>query len=174
MRLETLLLVVLSATQTLGCARHEDTDGGQILFGRKRFNELPWDGGDGAVFVSGTVTGNGVAYESNTVGVYCTRRAMECLIIDVWQVGPKQVGDLNVPLSYRVIMWDADIVVASSEALFPCRRETISLVRKTKTVVWVNEPINQSDAACADVDSEVNKWTVEDSPGWSAMLASPQ
>ena len=124
------------------------------------------------VFASGTLTGEGVASRNNTVAIDSDQETMECTIIDVVQVGPNQVGDIQVPLRYEVTQWDEDIVVARSPDIMFCRRETISIVKRSEIVVWVNEPINQSDARCVNAGTELFKWTIEDPPQWKAILGA--
>jgi hypothetical protein len=80
------------------------------------------------------------------------------------------VGRLDSPESYPVTKWDAHEIVATGSAdSMNCRKVTISIVRKSETAVWVEEPINQSSAACKDAETRVLKWTIEDSPGWKAL-----
>jgi hypothetical protein len=68
------------------------------------------------------------------------------------------------------IKWDAYEVIATGSGDFvDCREVTINLERKTQTAVWVEEPINQSRAACKDADTKIYKWTIEDPPFWKAL-----
>jgi hypothetical protein len=163
------VFVAVGLVATVGCAPKQSTDD-EILFGRKRFNVIRFGSGQEAVFVSGTLTGEGVASRNNTMAIYCDQETMECTIIDVVQVGPKQVGDLQVPLRYEVTQWDPDIVVARSPDNMFCRRETISILKRSEAVVWVNEPINQSDALCVNAGTELRKWTIDDPLQWKAIL----
>jgi hypothetical protein len=155
----------------LGCTPDKTTDE-TILFGPKRFNVMPFGPGLEQVFVSGTLTGDGVGFPDNTYSIYCRQDSMDCWITDVVQVAPNQIGDLQVPINYAVTRWDADVVVVGSANLYPCRRDTISLQKRTQTVVWVQEAINQTDAQCLKSDTKLYKWTIEDSPGWKKMRES--
>jgi len=89
---------------------------------------------------------------------------MECLTYMVEQIGPNQVGRLDAPTIHPVTKWDAyEIVAVDDVDLMHCRRVTISIVRKSETAVWVEEPINQSRAECKDAETKILKGTIEDS-----------
>lgn len=153
----------------VGCSPKERPDD-RILFGPKRFNVIPFGPGLETIAVSGTLTGEGIDYANNSVLIYCRQEAMDCWIVDIAQVGPNQIGDLQIPTNYAVTRWDADVVVMGSANLYPCRRETISIQKRTQSVVWVQEPINQTDANCLKSDTKLYKWTIDDSPKWRAMF----
>ena len=55
-------------------------------------------------------------------------------------------------------------MVAEDDAL--CSRITITLDRKTQTVLWVETPINQTAIACKNADDTVRKATLETSLYW--------
>ena len=151
-----------------GCARHEE-DEQQIMFAAKAYYESADTTGEGYVYVAGTLTGDGVAYKNNSVVVACYKDRMECLTYVVDQIGPNHVGRLDAPTSYPVVKWDNYVIVATGGGEVNCRKDTISIARKAQTVVWVQERIDQSRAACKDADTRVLKWTIEDSPGWKAL-----
>jgi len=149
----------------LGCTRQE----GQIVFAPKAFYDSAQTTGEGQVYVAGTLTGDGVAYKNNTVAVTCYQDRMECLTSSVEQIGSNQVGRLDSPVTYSVIKWAPDEIVAGDSGDAPdCRKVTINIVRKTASVVWVEEPVNQSRANCKDADTRLLKWTIEDPPAWKA------
>ena len=58
---------------------------------------------------------------------------------------------------------DDEEVVAEDNTL--CLRITITLDRRTKTVLWVETPINQSDS-CKNADANIRKATLETSLYW--------
>lgn len=165
MQLRALILLAMSIGVVLGCTQHEPKDQ-PILFGQKRFNDLPGD----AIFVSGTLTGKGVGFPNNTYGIYCSRPEMQCVVVDVVQVGPNQVGDLSVPLIYEVTSWNDDMVVAFTMDAIGCRRETVSLLRKAESVSWVQELDKNAVEACEGVDRSTYRWTIEDAPGWKDIV----
>jgi hypothetical protein len=68
----------------------------------------------------------------------------------VEQIGPKQISSINGPLTYPVIRWTKDEVVAQGDAL--CARITITFDRATETVLWVETPINQTEIVCKNAD----------------------
>lgn len=166
MRITNLSLVIVLVA--LGCTRHESEQ--QIVFASKAFADSAQTGGEGYVYLAGTLTGEGIPYKNNTVAVTCDKDRMECLTYSVEQIGPNQLGRLAAPTSYPVTKWNAyEIVATGAGDAVDCRKVTISIVRKSETAVWVEEPINQSHAACKDADTRLLKWTIEDPPGWKAL-----
>ena len=150
----------------LSCGRDDRRDQ-QIVFDRKAFFDSGQSSGDGYVYVAGTLTGEGVQYKNNTTAIVCYKERMECVTYGVEQIGPNQIGRLDSPLAYPVTKWDSyEIVAAGAGDTANCRKVTISIVRQTELVVWVEEPINQASAACKNADTRLLKWTIEDSPFW--------
>jgi hypothetical protein len=167
--MKTPSLFLTIALATFGCARHDELDH-QIVFAPKAFFDSAQTTGEGYVYAAGTLTGDGVRHKNNTVAVTCYKDRMECLTYSVEEIGSNQVGRLDAPASYPVTKWDAfEIVATGSADSVDCRKVTISIVRRSETIVWVEEAINQSRAACKDADTRVLKWTMEDSPGWKAI-----
>ena len=80
------------------------------------------------------------------------------------QIGPRQVGRINGPTVFPVVNWTADEVVASDNSL--CVKYTITIDRQTKTLLWVETPINQTTIACKDADNAIRKATIEHSLFW--------
>ena len=125
----------------------------------------------GIVFVSGTLTGDDLAHKNNSYAVTCYEDLRECYVYSVDQIGFNQVGYLEMPIPYPITKWTPDEIIAS-DVVPPnlnCTRITISLERKTEEAVWVEEPINQSSAACKNADTQVRKYTIESPPFWKAM-----
>ena len=162
MKTQNLLLTLVSVA-VLGCTPHDE----QIIFDSKAFYDSEQTTGEGQVYIAGTLTGDGVFYKNNSVAVTCYKDRMECLTYSVEQIGSNQVGRLDSPKRYPVTEWNAyEIVATDSDDSMNCRKATISIVRKSGTAVWVEEPINQSRATCKNSDSRVLKWTIED---WSGQ-----
>lgn len=67
-------------------------------------------------------------------------------------------------LPIPVIKWTPNEVVASDE--YMCAKVTITLDRKTGTLLWVETPINQTTNACKDADNTIRKATIENPPFW--------
>ncbi len=123
--------------------------------------------GDGVVSISGTLTGEGVGNKNNTVTVACYQDRMECLTYSIAQIGPNQLGKLDMPGIFPITKWDNDEIVAvESGDTVACRKATVSIQRKMQTAVWVEEPINQTHRACKDTHTKIYKWTIEDPPFW--------
>jgi hypothetical protein len=160
-----LAIVLLS----LGCTRQAPNEQ-QIMFAAKSFYDSAQTTGEGFVYISGTLSGDGVAYKNNTVAISCYKDRMECLINSIEQIGPNQLSRLADPISYPITKWDSyEIVATGLVTSMSCRKDTISIVRKSESVVWVEEPVNQSSAVCKNADTRILKWTIEDSPGWKAL-----
>ena len=163
-----IIVPLATALLALSCAR---PSGQQIVFAPKAYYDSAETAlGDVYVYVAGTLAGEGVFYKNNTVAVTCYKDQMECLIYSIDQIGANQLGRLDAPTTYPVAKWAKDEVVASDAAdAVNCRKDTISIVRQSHTVVWVQEPINQSAAACKDADTRLLKWTIDDPPSWKAL-----
>lgn len=152
-----------------GCTRQAPSEQ-QIMFAPKAFYDSDQTTGEGFVYISGTLSGDGVAYKNNTVAVTCYKDRMECLTSSIEQIGPNQVSRLDQPTSYPITKWDTyEIVATGLVTSMSCRKDTISIVRKSESAVWVEEPINQSSAACINAGTRFLKLTIEDSPGWKAL-----
>ena len=137
-----------------------------IVFASKLFTDLP---DYGSVGISGTLTGDGIAYENNTISISCYKDRRECYIASVEQIGHNQIGRLQSVAIYPITKWSADEVVAVQD-IMDCTRTTIVLEHKSKTALYAREPINQTRPGCLAVDKKVYKWTIEDSPGWKKMF----
>jgi hypothetical protein len=114
------------------------------------------------VAVKGTLKADWIGYKNNTFSILCLTD--ECIVASVEQIGPKQVGSIDGPITYPVIRWSNDEVVAQSDAL--CAQITITFQRKSQTVLWVETPINQTEIACKNADNTVRKATIETSLYW--------
>jgi hypothetical protein len=143
-----------------------------ITFGLKVYYESP-PAIDNYVYITGTLTGPDIAYPNNTVAVTCYKDRMECLFYSVEQIGPVHIGRLGAPDFYGIKTWNANEVIAVENNFNNCRRTTINIVRKSKDLVWVEEPINQSKADCKDSSTSITKWTIEDSPYWRKAKGKP-
>ena len=138
-----------------------------IIFASKTFFDSAQTTGDGYVYVAGTLTGEGLAYENNTTAIACYKERMECISYGVNQIGPNQIGRLDSPRAFSITKWDVSEIVAAGNRLpGDCHQETISIVRQSQLAVWIVEPINQASAACKDADTRLRKWTIEDAPFW--------
>jgi hypothetical protein len=115
------------------------------------------------VAAKGTLTGDWIAYKNNTYSILCVPE--ECIVADVEQIGPKQISSIDGPVAYPMKRWTEDEeVVAEDDAL--CSRTTITLDRKTESVLWVETPINQTMLSCKDADNNIRKATLETSLFW--------
>jgi hypothetical protein len=139
-----------------------------IIFDTKSFNDTgPTDFGDDVVSIAGTLTGDGVANKNNSVSVTCYQDRMECLIYSIAQIGPNQVGRLDMPNIFPITNWNSDKILAvESGDTVACRKGTINIQRKTKTAVWIEEPINQPHPTCKETHTKTYHWTIEDPPFW--------
>jgi hypothetical protein len=123
------------------------------------------------VAAQGTLSADWMAYKNNTFSFYCDQEA--CIVVSINQIGPKQIGSMNGPIVYTTKRWtEDDEVVAEDDG--PCSRITITLDRKTESVLWVETPINQTALACKNVDDSVRKATLEEPLDWRRQGQSPQ
>jgi hypothetical protein len=153
----------------LGCKGSEPEQ--QIVFASKSFYDDAKTNGSGMIYVAGTLTGEDLGYKNNSTVVACYADRMECLTYSVEQIGPNLIGRLDMPVSYPVIKWNSDEIVASGQGdWINCNKVTISIIRKSETTIWVTEPINQSNAQCRNSNTKILKWSIEDPPFWKATL----
>jgi hypothetical protein len=78
---------------------------------------------------------------------------------------------MDGPLLYPVVKWDEDEVIATtgpSDTM--CSNVTITIERKQGTLLWVEEPINQSRPIRKYSNPKIAKYTIEDSPGWKRVF----
>lgn len=124
-----------------------------------------------AVYVSGTRTGedeNG----NNTVAITCSKQKMECLIVDVRGISGTscQISRVASPLAIPITEWNDYTVIATDKNpydKYSCFQTTISIDLRSEQVLWVEEPVNQSQLSCKDIsDNKIHKWTIENPPFW--------
>ena len=71
------------------------------------------------------------------------------------------------PKWFPIVKWNALEIVATDEpGTFGCVKITITIDRKQQTLLWSEEPANQNLANCKETDTNIHKYTIEDSPGW--------
>ncbi len=137
----------------------------QIIFAHKHFYNT-----ETAVVVSGTLIGPNLAYSNNYYTIACYQDRKECVISNFEQIGHNQIGDLLAPLVFPVVKWSQEEIIAEDQAGLPspmdCVKATITIERQQQSVLWVQEPINQTQPMCQYSDTKVNKWTIDESPGW--------
>jgi len=147
---------------------HDD----QIIFAPKHFYST-----EAAVVASGTLTGPNLAFPNNYYTIACYQDRKECVISNIEQVGHNQIGDLLAPLIFPVVKWSQGEVIAEDQAGLPsptgCVKATITIERELQSVLWMQEPINKTQPECQNSDTSVNKWTIEESPGWKGIYESP-
>jgi hypothetical protein len=115
------------------------------------------------VGAKGTLTADWVGYKNNTYSILCL--PTECIVASVEQIGAKQVSDIDGPISYPVIHWTQNDDVVAQDDNF-CARITMTLDRRTETVLWVQTPINQTTMTCKNADNDIRKATLEPSLFW--------
>jgi hypothetical protein len=144
----------------------------QIIFWEKQFYDTGSNVAYPMVIVSGTLTGDPeLAQSNNTYVVSCHQSDLSCDVSHVEQIGPKQVGPIDIPQSYSIKKWDQDEIVAYDEGTgISCVKTTITIERRAKTLLWVEEPINQARPMCKYADTNIRKYTIEDSPSWKKLL----
>jgi hypothetical protein len=136
-----------------------------IVFAKKMYYEM----GD-FVTVSGTLTGPGQAYPNNTYSIGCWKDRKECWLTYVSAIGGQQIGRMDAPYSYDIRKWSDYEVVAGDDGTFGCSKTTITIDRKSQQVLWVEEPLNQTQVMCAKPENKTRKFTIENSPGWDNIF----
>jgi hypothetical protein len=130
-----------------------------IVFDNKNFYDS-----EAFVTVSGTLTGDGLAYPNNTYSIACFKDRKECWISSVRAIGGMLIGRMDAPYEYEIRKWTPYEVVAVYDGTFGCFKTTITIERKTENALWVEEPMNQAQPQCKDAETKVRKYTIE-SPG---------
>jgi|SRR6516162_510877 hypothetical protein len=162
----------VSPTPTVAPEAERGADA-QINFGPKAYA----DTGD-KISVTGSLTGDDVP--NNAVAVTCDRQRMECISCAVYQIGHNLTSRPYGPDIYTVRYWNAQEIIATLSDDFHCLKTTIKIERDfltSGTVIWTEEPINQSSTSCkeqADLIRKGNlspqrfrKFTIEDSPAYA-------
>lgn len=161
-----LVLGALGALAFFIYVHNEKEANDDILFAQKIF----FDEGDVTLAVSGTLTGKGLAYRNNTYGITCRKEQGECWITYIEQIGRNQIGRIENPYAIPITRWNTYEVIASEEVYdWTCSKTTITISRKTQTVLWVEEPINHTRPSCTHASTEIHKYTIEDNPGWKRI-----
>ena len=157
---------VLGATTIYFAARFERPPEADrnIVFPIKVVSDLGPNGG--FVGVQGTLAGEGVGYENNTVGIFCSKSDMRCLTIVVEQIGFNHIGSIEPPGELAITEWTPMVIAATSAPDGACVQTTVNIMRKTETVEWVQVPVNQTASYCIHADTKIYKWTIEDAPFW--------
>ena len=124
------------------------------------------------VAVSGTLTGEAIAYPNNTYSIACFQERKECWMTSVDAIGAQQIGRMDAPYEYDIRSWTKSEIVAAYDAPFGCFKTTITITRATKAVLWVEEPVNQTKPFCKDAENKIRKYSIEDSPGWKRLGGS--
>jgi hypothetical protein len=137
-----------------------------ITFAPKNFADM----GEDSVGISGTLTGDDLAYKNNTRSIFCMKERKECYVSSVEQIGDHQIGRIDYVSIYPITKWTAYEITAAEDASdFGCSRTTFTITRKSQSALWVEEPVNQTRPQCLKSYGKVRKFTIEDSLGWKRM-----
>jgi hypothetical protein len=145
--------------------RNKDTGEMSIVFAQKSYYETP-----ALVTVSGTLKGDGMAYPNNTYSIACFQDRKECWLTSVEAIGGQQVGRMDAPYEYEIRKWSPSEVVAGDDGTFGCFKTTITIERRSQQVLWVEEPVNQTQVMCAKSENKIKKYTLENSPGYTKVF----
>jgi hypothetical protein len=63
----------------------------------------------GYVTISGTVTGDGLAYPNNTRSISCWSDIKQCYVAEIEQIGHNQIGQMTSPYPYPIVKWSASV-----------------------------------------------------------------
>jgi hypothetical protein len=107
-----------------------------------------------------------MAYKNNLHSIDCSPE--ECIVAGIEQIGPQQAW-MDGPYLYAIKRWTDDGEVVA-ELRAPCGRVTITLDRRTESVLWVEVPINPTEIYCKNADTSIRKATLETSLYQQKML----
>lgn len=151
-----LAFVVVSWLLIRQAQNREFASDDDINFDRKFYYDTADTLSDGFVTLSGTLSGAELGYKNNTTNISCYKDRMECLITVIEQIGRHQIGRLRSPEPYKITKWDDfEIVSVDDSGPTSCVKVTVSVERKSKTALWVQEPINQARAFCKNADTKI-------------------
>ena len=161
-----LVLGFLGGVGTIIYLQQRNKDTGEIagremsiVFAKKNYYETP-----DMVTVSGTLTGEGLGYPNNTYSIACFQDRKECWMTSVEAIGGLQIGRMDSPYAYDIRKWSPYEVIAGDDGTFGCFKTTITIDRQSQQVLWVKEPVNQTQVRCAKSDDKIRKYTIENSP----------
>jgi hypothetical protein len=97
MRRTMLMLITFGSVMWINNAQCADDD---IVFAPKNFADT-----DLAVGISGTLTGDGLAYKNNTRSIFCIKDRGECLVASIEQIGDHQIGRLDYVYVLPITRW---------------------------------------------------------------------
>jgi hypothetical protein len=160
-----LIGLVCGAGSVLYLLQNKAAETDDITFAPKAFFD-----NDASINISGTMTGDSLAYPNNTFSIGCYKDQKLCWITSVEQIGPKQIGRMDAPYNFAVLKWSPYEVVAGDDGGINCFKTTITISRRSKEALWVEEPINQTQPFCKNAEGRVRKRSIEDSPGWKKIL----
>ena len=146
--------------------RNKDTGERPIESAQKKLSyETP-----AVVTVSGTLTGEGLGCPNNTYSIACFQDRKECWMTSVEAIGDLQIGRMDSPYAYDIRKWSPYEVIAGDDGTFGCFKTTITIDRQSQQVLWVEEPVNQTQVMCAKSENKIRKYTIENSPGWKKIF----
>jgi hypothetical protein len=132
-----------------------------VLFAHKDFGDNNEKGDLAQVSISGTRTGKDETYPNNTYLVNCIYRFKTCFVSDVLQIQSKHIGYMEAE-EYPIVKWnDYEIVAQKEVSSIDCYKTTFTINRKMQTLLWVDEPINQTATSCKSSDTNIRKYTIE-------------
>ena len=161
-----LAFVVVSCLYIEQLRKLEPSGNSNIIFGERFYYENP---DEDAVYATGTMTGPGIAYPDNTVGLTCYRDRNYCSYTSVHAIGANHIGRMDPPSEYDIVKWDENEIIAEDQSTVDCQKITITIDRKARQVAWVEEPINQTEASCANATTATARYTIETAPGWKKV-----
>ena len=165
-----IIIIVVAAIAYMFGKNSIQTIPTQYIFDNKTFNHYK-NGSFESLYVAGTLTGDGVGYNDNTMSIMCAKDKMECLVNSIQGISKAacQLSRLGSPTSYPITKWDNYSIVATDASpydTFSCTKNTINIDLQSQVAELVQEPINQSSLSCKDFnDTKIYKWTIDD-PQW--------
>jgi hypothetical protein len=124
------------------------------------FERQPFSDSATSVVLHGNLKGADVPFKNNSYLVWCLKDQGNCLVASVQQIDERLVGGIDA-YYLPVTEWGLESIVAADAGL-GCWKTTITISRKTKKALWIEEPVNRSKDFCKEgKENSVKKWTID-------------
>jgi hypothetical protein len=151
--------------------------GGQYLMAHVRIGEsnavtLPakyFADYEDEVVVSGTLVDRSIGVANNSYTIDCYKERKECWIATFNQTDVRTISRIEPLHAIKIADWTPSKITALTDGASGCAKSTITIERKTKEVLWVVEPVNQSKLNCKTGDTRIRTHSLENSHGWKKL-----
>lgn len=120
------------------------------------------------VVASGTLIDRSVGVANNSYTIACYKERKGCWIASLRQTDARSISRIEPPFQLTITQWTSSEITALADGVLGCMKTTMTIERKTKEVLWVDEPVNQSEPKCK-TDERARTLHLESSPGWRKL-----